>query len=107
MFSTNRLLRFLAEDYRYSGTKIALFVLRSYLHGRFSMILFAYLATYLICASFIIFIFSCACELGDSKKDRRKKDRRKKIRQNFVDRRVSNEFHSHSISEADDIPVIQ
>ena len=71
------------------------------------MIIFAYLATYLICASFIIFIFSCACGLGDTKKDRRKKDRRKEVRLNCADRRVSNEFHSHLISEIDDVPVIQ
>ena len=70
------------------------------------MIIFAYLATYLICASLTIFIFSSACGLGESKKDRRKKDRRKEIRLNCSDRRISNEFNILSISETDDIPVI-
>ncbi len=71
------------------------------------MIIFAYLATYFICASLTIFIFSNACGLGDSKKDRRKKDRRKEIRPNCADRRVSNEFNTLSISEIDDMPIIQ
>ena len=68
------------------------------------MIIFTFLAAYLICVSFTIFIFTNACGLGDSKKDRRKKDRRKEIRPNCADRRISNEFNTLSISA---IPVIQ
>ena len=71
------------------------------------MIIFGYLAAYLFCASLIIFIFSSACGLGDSKKDRRTKDRRKERRPSCADRRVSNEFNALSIREIDDMPVIQ
>ena len=67
------------------------------------MIFLSYLAIYLICSFSISFIFSNACGLSNSRKDRRNKDRRKVIRQNCLDRRVSNNFNTVSISENDEI----
>ena len=57
------------------------------------MIYLAYLAIYFSCSFIIIYIFSGACLLDNSEKDRRKKDRRKGIRQVYLDRRVSNKLH--------------
>ena len=67
------------------------------------MIFFNFLAIYLICSFSIIYIFSNACGLSNSRKDRRNKDRRKGIRQNCLDRRVSNNFNTVTISKNDEI----